>query len=63
MLLLINRLYPALGAILGIIAAVSFLTIGLASARSTFVVMGAFSLVLSIGRAAHRRRPSTPGPR
>jgi uncharacterized membrane protein len=63
MLLLINRRYPALGTVLGIIAAVTFIAIGMATARSTFVVMGALSLALSIGRAAHRQRSSTPEPR
>jgi hypothetical protein len=60
MLLLINRRYPALGTVLGIIAAVTSIAIGMATARSAFVVMGALSLALSIGRTAHRQRPSAP---
>ncbi len=56
MLLLINHRYPALGAVLGVIAAVTFIAIGVATDRSTLVVMGAFSIVLSIARTTQRRR-------
>jgi uncharacterized membrane protein len=55
MLLLINRRYPALGAVLGIIAALAFLAIGVATSHSMLVVMGVVSIVLSIARTTKRR--------
>ena len=55
MLLLINRRYPTLGAVLGVIAAVTFIVIGVATSRPTFVVMGAISIILSLARTTKRR--------
>jgi hypothetical protein len=63
MLLLINRHYPALGAVLGVIAAVTSIAIGVATTRSMFVVMGVISIVLSVARITHQRRSVTPEPR
>jgi hypothetical protein len=59
MLLLINRRYPALGAVLGVIAALTFIAIGVATTRSLLVVMGAFSLVLAVARTRARRTVTT----
>jgi hypothetical protein len=56
MLLLINRRYPALGAVLSMIAAVAFITIGVVTAQWAVVAMGVLSVVISIARAGHRRR-------
>jgi hypothetical protein len=60
MLLLINRRYPGLAAVLGLIAAATFIAIGVATAHSSLVVMGAISVVLSCARSAKGRRPATP---
>jgi hypothetical protein len=61
MLLLINHRYPALGAVLSVIAALTFIVIGVATSRSMFVVMGAISLILSVARTT-QRRSVTSGP-
>lgn len=61
MLLLINRRYPTLGAVLGVIAAATFVAIGVATAHSTLVIMGALSLILSVARISQRRRSPSPG--
>jgi hypothetical protein len=55
MLLLINRRYPALGAVLSVIAAVGFMTIGVVTAQWAVVAMGVLSVVISIARTGHRR--------
>jgi uncharacterized membrane protein len=59
MLLLINHRYPVLGAILGAIASLAFIAIGVASAHTLMIVMGAVSLALSAVRMAHRFQPRT----
>jgi hypothetical protein len=59
MLLLINRRYPVLGAILGAIASLAFIAIGVTSAHPLMIVMGAVSLALSAVRMAHRFQPHT----
>jgi uncharacterized membrane protein len=56
MLLLINRRYPALGAVLSVIAAVGFMTIGVVTSQWAVVAMGVLSVVISIARTGHRRR-------
>jgi hypothetical protein len=60
MLLLINRRYPALGAVLGVIAAATFIVIGVAAKQPAPVVMGVISLAISIARAGRRRRSDIP---
>jgi hypothetical protein len=60
MLLLINRRYPALGAALGAIAAVTFIVVGVAARQPVSVVMGVISLAISIARAGRRRRSHLP---
>jgi hypothetical protein len=59
MLLLINHRYPALGAVLGVIAAVTFIAIGVATTRPMFVVMGVISIILSVARTQRRRSVTT----
>jgi hypothetical protein len=60
MLLLINRRYPGLAAVLGLIAAATFIAIGVATAHVSLVVMGAISVALSCARTAKGRRPAIP---
>jgi hypothetical protein len=59
MLLLINRRYPVLGSVLGVVVAIASITIGVATSRSIFVIMGAVSIAIAIARIAQRRRTST----
>jgi hypothetical protein len=61
MLLLINRRYPALGAVLGVVAALIFIAIGVETSRTMLVVMGAISILLSVARTAQRQRSESPG--
>jgi Flp pilus assembly protein TadB len=68
MLLLLNRRNRTLGAVLGAIAALAFLAIGIATANVTFVIRGLVSLaltiwlVVSIARARHQQRPAAAQP-
>jgi hypothetical protein len=57
MLLLINRPYPVLAAVLGAIASLTFIAIGVASAHTLMIGMGAVSLALSAVRMTHRFGP------
>jgi hypothetical protein len=59
MLLLINRRYPVLAAILGAIASLTFIAIGVTSAHALMIGMGAVSLALSAVRMTHQFRPRT----
>jgi hypothetical protein len=59
MLLLINRRYPVLAAVLGAIASLAFIAIGITSAHTLMIVMGAISLALSAVRMSHRSRLHT----
>lgn len=60
MLLLLNRRYPAIGAVLSLAADGAFIAVGAAAASPLLIVTGAASVALSIGRtAARRRRAST----
>jgi hypothetical protein len=60
MLLLINRFNPALGTVLGAIAAVTFTVIGVATTQPAFVVTGVISLAISIARAGRLRHSDIP---
>lgn len=59
MLLLINRRYPVLGTILGTIASLAFIAIGVTSSHALMIGMGAISLALSAVRMTRRFRPRT----
>lgn len=59
MLLLINRRYPILAAVLGAIASLAFIAIGITSSHALMIGMGAVSLALSAVRMTHRFRPHT----
>ena len=60
MLLLINRRYPVLGAVLSVISNVAFIAFGVAVHSALIVVTSALFLALPIARTAHNRRRSTP---
>jgi|HubBroStandDraft_4_1064222.scaffolds.fasta_scaffold3090479_1 Flp pilus assembly protein TadB len=68
MLLLMNRRNRTLGAVLGAIAALAFLAIGIATANVTFVIRGLVSLALtiwlvfSIARTRRQQRPAAAQP-
>jgi hypothetical protein len=55
MLLLINRRYPVLGAVLGFIAAVAFILYGVHFHEHIVVIMGIVSLVLAVVRGGAKR--------
>jgi hypothetical protein len=55
MLLLINRRYPALGAVLSLVFAAACVAIGADWSNRTMIVMGAVSLVIGIARIGRRR--------
>jgi hypothetical protein len=55
MLLLINRRYPALGAVLSLIVAAACVAIGADRSNRMMIVMGAVSLVIGIARIGRRR--------
>jgi cobalamin synthase len=63
MLLLLNRRYPAVAAVLGAISGVAFIIIGIASNSSALVLFSALSVVLAIVRTAHRHRRAPAGTR
>jgi hypothetical protein len=56
MLFLINRRFPLLGAVLGFIAAVVFIVIGVDTHHKIIVIMGIVSLVLAFVRGGAKRR-------
>jgi Flp pilus assembly protein TadB len=68
MLLLMNGRNRTLGAVLGAIAALAFLAIGIATANVTFVIRGLVSLALtiwlvfSIARTRRQQRPAAAQP-
>jgi hypothetical protein len=56
MLLLIRFRYPALANVLGLVAALAFAAVGVATSHPTMVIMSAASVALSIVQIRHGRR-------
>jgi uncharacterized membrane protein len=56
MILLINRRYPMLGAVLGFIAALAFIAVGVHTHHSILIIMGAISVVLAIVRGTAKAK-------
>ncbi len=59
MLFLINRRYPTLGVVLGVLAAGVFVAIGVTTSDTSTLVFGALSLFLTAAQAIQLRRRST----
>jgi uncharacterized membrane protein len=56
MILLINRRYPNFGAVLSVLSAIVFITLGMSTHHSTYVIFSAAGIALSIVQFTHRRR-------
>jgi hypothetical protein len=60
MLLVIKHFNPCLAGVLGIVAALAFLAIGISTSRTLMVALAGISLAISAARTAHMLRHSTP---
>jgi hypothetical protein len=60
MLLLINRRYPRLGAVLSVLSSVAFIALGVAEHSMFLIVTSAVFLALPIVKTARKRQDGTP---
>ena len=60
MLLLVNRRYPRLGAVLSVLSSLAFVAYGVAEHSTLMVVSSALFLALPLVKTAVKRRQATP---